>query len=340
MLAKRARSLVVLGALLFATPVAYAQDSDEGEEVVTRLKRHGGLSGGAANKLAKQVSKAMNRSADMTNAPNDPLRVRVSTALTGAPQPGDAMSTAKVRLRLYAGLTTWALDSLFRPAPGAIAACTRDFKLSTKECTALLAAGGQTSTAEVAGTASGVASAAPMAAAPPAAASAGAPPAGGSRFGRFSGTSKPVQPAPTTYAAAPPQSGRFGAQPSSAAPPASRAAPVAAAPVAAAGGSSTKDAYAARRAAYLEKQRARMNKPAPGAAAEPAAVAAAEAPEEAAEPVAAAPSSAKHSASAKAAAPAAAAAAAEEPAEAAPAKAPQLDGDFLDGLLEDPLGKK
>jgi hypothetical protein len=80
--------------------------------------------------------------------------------------PPDAMATAKVRLKLYAGLNEVALEALFAPKPGAIAACTRDVGASQSECEALVAAAGGSSVAKIRKVAGGPAPMPMMAAAP------------------------------------------------------------------------------------------------------------------------------------------------------------------------------
>jgi hypothetical protein len=79
---------------------------------------------------------------------NDPLRAALSQALLGSPVPPDQIAAAKVRLKLYAGLNEFALEAIFAPKPGAIAACVRDVGVSQSECESLVAAAGKTSVSQ------------------------------------------------------------------------------------------------------------------------------------------------------------------------------------------------
>jgi hypothetical protein len=317
------------------------------------------------------------------------------------------MGAAKIRLRLYAGLNEWALDSLFAPRPGALATCTKQYGLRGKDCEALLAASGRMSPAE----ASRLGAGAPImtAAARPAAPRRTVAPAAPaqqqqSRFGSYDsgfrgGAQYPTQPqygarpAPAYGAhpgyGAPPGYGaqaqpRYGAQPGYGAPqpgygyarpmparpmPAARpmpvarpmpARPIAAPPPSPAMVANRKAEYARKRQEYLERKKSEMEarktkivataggtapvQRGPTSAAEaeavgldPSAVAKA--------PPASAASKPGTKAAASKSAPAAAAAepeevAAAEPAEPAKGEKPALDGDFLDGLMDNPLGKK
>ena len=147
---------------LFASSMASAQD----DAVVGRLTRYGKLSAGQAGRLSRGISKQMARSAGMANQPNDPLRVAVSRALFGQTAPADRMGEANVRLRLYAGLNEWALESLFPPRPGVVSSCQRDFGASRGDCEALVAAAGRIALSDAqqlaGGDASAYAGAAPM----------------------------------------------------------------------------------------------------------------------------------------------------------------------------------
>jgi hypothetical protein len=191
-------------ALLIACSLAAISGSVRAEDqaVVHRLSSNGGLSSTAAKKLMAKVSQRMARAADAPPSVMDPLRAALSQALTGAPVPADPMATAKVRLKLYAGLNEVALEALFAPQPGGIAACVRDVGASQSECEALVAAAARSSVAQVRGVAGGPAAGAMMAAAP--APAYGAPAAGGSRFGNRFGSGYQQQ-----GAAAPAQQG-FG----------------------------------------------------------------------------------------------------------------------------------
>src|SRR5687767_11553883 len=158
------RWLVINGALALIAPgVLPSPVSAEDEEVSRRLDKYGKVSAGEARRIVSNVSARMKRAADMASG-NDPLRGAVSSALYGSPVPGDAMAAAKVRLRLYAGLNEWALESLFAPRPGAMATCTGPFGLRGPDCEALLAASGRMSMAEASRLGSGNTTAA---AAPP-----------------------------------------------------------------------------------------------------------------------------------------------------------------------------
>jgi hypothetical protein len=162
----------------------------EDAATIHRLASHGGMSSAAAKRLAAKVSARMARAADSPPTVVDPLRASLSQALVGSPVPGDAMASAKVRLKLYAGLNEFALEAMFAPQPGAIAACIRDLSGTRAECEGLVAAAAGTSPSRVRKLAGGPAPA-PMIAGAPAAAPAfgSAQPAGGSRFGanRFGG---------------------------------------------------------------------------------------------------------------------------------------------------------
>lgn len=387
------RWLVINGALALLAPAVLASSaSAEDEEVARRLGKYGKLSSAEARKVASNVSGRMKRAADMTNN-DDPLRSAVSSALYGARMPADAMAAAKVRLRLYAGLNEWALDSLFAPRPGALAICTGQFGLRAPDCQALLAASGRMSTAEASRLAGGKPIATATAAAPvqqrPAYAPApAAQPMQQSRFGRYdSGFRGGAQPQ-AGYAAAPrpaygpaprPAGGGYGAaqpvyaaqaarpmppagypapRPMPAARPMPAPRPVMAPPANPAMVANRKAEYERKRQEYLERKKAEMaarkekivataggtapvqRGPTSAAEAEavglnPAAVAKAPAGSSAAPAKGSAKSAAKG-----AAAPTA------EPEEVAQAPAetkdekPALDGDFLNGLMDNPLGDK
>jgi hypothetical protein len=160
---------------------AGAQD----DAVVGRLTRYGKLSAGQANRLTRGISKQMARSAGLANQPQDPLRMAVSRALFGQAAPSDRMGEANVRLRLYAGLNEWALETLFPPRPGVVMACQRDFGASRGDCEALVAAAGRVALSDAqqlgGGDASAFAGAAPM----PAAQSGGYGSQGGAQPNRF-----------------------------------------------------------------------------------------------------------------------------------------------------------
>lgn len=328
---KRARRalLVAVCSTLFA-----AQALAEDAEVTQRLQSHGGLSGAAAKRLSTKVAQRMMKSADTLAPPSDPLRVAMSQALFHAAVPPDNMAAAKMRLKLYVGLNASTLETLFLPKPGAIASCVRAIGATQPECEALVAAAGRQSVVDARTAAGGPAVAAPvvMARTAPAAAP---PAAGGGHFGKFKSGFQGAAPAPAYAAAAPvarPATTQFGA---ARAPARATAAP---------SGMSRKEAYQAQRDAYLARQKAihderkqKLDAVSAGEADAPAPAAVASA----------APAKAAPAAKTKpgaATAPAEAAAAEEAPAEAAPPEVakngPALEGDFLDGLLADPLGKK
>jgi hypothetical protein len=158
----------IRNAVLIACSLAAVSGQAHAEDQATlhRLSSHGGLSSAAAKKLSSKVSQRMARAADAPPTVMDPLRAALSQALVGSPMPPDAMATAKVRLKLYAGLNEVALEALFAPKPGAIAACERDVGASHSECEALVAAAGGSSVAKIRKVAGGPAPMPMMAAAP------------------------------------------------------------------------------------------------------------------------------------------------------------------------------
>jgi hypothetical protein len=158
----------IRNAVLIACSLAAVSGQAHAEDQATlhRLSSHGGLSSAAAKKLSTKVSQRMARAADAPPTVMDPLRAALSQALVGSPVPPDAMATAKVRLKLYAGLNEVALEALFAPKPGAIAACERDVGASHSECEALVAAAGGSSVAKIRKVAGGPAPMPMMAAAP------------------------------------------------------------------------------------------------------------------------------------------------------------------------------
>lgn len=330
-------SLVTLGGAVLA-PAASAED----ESVVRRLTKHGQLRRGESESLSDSVSKRMRRAADMTN-PNDPLRMAVSRALYNVPVPKDAMAAAKVRLRLYAGLNEWALENLFAPRPGGLAQCQQEFAVSGRQCEALIAASGRIPAAEASRLASGQSTVAmaPMPAQPAAVNHPVAAQPTTSRFGRYDSGFRGAAPAPQPSAQQPAQ-----ARPMARPVVAPMAQPVAR--------TNTREEYQRRRQEYLERQKREMEarkakvvatavgeniQRGPSSAAEaevigadPAAVAAAPAP--------AAATQAKAATKGGKATVAAAAAPEAAPAPEAPPSKAALDGDFLDSLLDDPLGGK
>jgi hypothetical protein len=192
----------IRNAVLIACSLAAVsgQARAEDQSTIHRLSSNGGMSSTSAKKLSAKVSQRMARAADAPPTVMDPLRAALSQALVGSPMPADAMATAKVRLKLYAGLNEFALEALFAPQAGAIAACVRDADATQSECEALVAAAGRSSVSKIRRVAGGPAPA-PMMAAAPVQSGYGAPPANGSRFG--GGYSSGYQGAPA-YQGAPP----------------------------------------------------------------------------------------------------------------------------------------
>jgi hypothetical protein len=364
--------LVINGAVALSLQafVASAARADD-DEVGRRLGKFGKLSSAEQRKVVNAVSSRMKRAADMTND-SDPLRMAVSQALYGAPVAGDAMKAAKVRLRLYAGLNDWALDNLFAPRPGGVGSCQQQFGLRKSECEALLAAGGQVSLSD----ASRLGAGQPMNAAPayqqqPSNGYAQQQPMqGGSRFGRYD-SGYHAQPA---YAAQQPRpmgqpawgaqqqqprpmgQPAWGAQQQRPMPVAQPVRPMAMQPAApppptAQTIAARKAEYERKRQEYLERKKAEMearkNKvvavqagehvqrgPASAEEAEIAGVEPSSAPAPQPAPVASKAATTKPSKGAP------------EEVAAAPAEAPKsgsdkaaLDNSFLDGLMDDPLGK-
>jgi hypothetical protein len=170
------RNAVVIACSLAAagsSSIAHAED----HAVAHKLSAHGGLSSAAAKKLMTKVSQRMARAADAPPSVMEPLRMALSQALLGTPVAPDQIAAAKVRLKLYAGLNSFALEALFPAHPGAIAACVRDVGITQAECESLIAAAANTSVTQARNNAGGPASY-PLVAAAPAAA-----PGFGSRFG-------------------------------------------------------------------------------------------------------------------------------------------------------------
>jgi hypothetical protein len=317
------RFSVAAAVLLLSASGASAED----DSVAKRLTKFGQLRKGESETLSENVSKRMKRAADITNA-QDPLRIAVGRAL-GVKNPNDAMAAAKIRLRLYAGLNEWALEHLFAPQKGGIGRCQQEFGVTVRQCEALVAASGRIPAEEASKVAGGAPP--PMPAAAPAQMASNRPaaaPAGGSRFGKYDSGYRPdAQPA------APAQ------RPMVAAP--ARPAPQ---PMAAAPNPNAKEEYQRKRAEYLERKRlemeARKQKIVATAGGTNAADRgpAAEQPAPAAE---AAPASQAKAPGAKGKVAAEEAPAEEEAApEPVAEKKEALDGDLLDSLLGDPLGKK
>jgi hypothetical protein len=270
----------------------------------------------------------MKRAADIINA-QDPLRSAVARAL-GVTNPNDAMGAAKIRLRLYAGLNEWALENLFAPQPGGIGRCQQEFGITLRQCEALVAASGRVPAEQASKLAGGAPP--PMPAAQQQMATKGsAQPANGSRFGKYDSGYRP--------------GGAAKAQPAPAPRPVAAQRPMAPQPMAAAPNPNAKEEYARKRAEYLERKRLEMEaRKAKLVAANSSSIdRGPSADQAAAEPAAAEPTA---PAQAKVAGPKGKTAAEEAPVEEAPAPAPEaekkqaLDGDLLDSLLGDPMGKK
>ncbi len=275
-------AFALFGAVTLGSLASSARADDE--QVVHRLTKYGKLSSSQAHQVIQEVTGRMKRAADITSS-TDPLRMAVSNALFHTSVPPDTMSSAKVRLRLYAGLNHWALENLFAPRPGAMMTCTTQFGLGQQQCEALLAAGGNTSPAEAARLGAGM----PIGGGAPAgggyaqpAYGQAAPAYGGfnqpSRFGSYNSgyaVQRPVQrygaygarpaaaPAWNARAAAPAQNA-WAARPAAAPQPVAAPRPmVAPRPMAPpppnpAVVANRKAAYEARRQAYLERQRQEM----------------------------------------------------------------------------------
>jgi hypothetical protein len=188
-------AVLVAGFVVAVGGVARAED----QAVVSRLSSHGGLSSNAAKKLVGKISQRMSRSADAPPSVQDSLRAAFSQALIGTPVAGDAMTAAKVRLKLFAGLNEFALETLFAPQPGAIAGCVRDVGATQSECEALVAAAARSSVSQAKREAGGPAQSY-MAAAPARKGFNGgynnaAPAANGGRFGSRFGSGYQQAPA-------------------------------------------------------------------------------------------------------------------------------------------------
>lgn len=306
------RFSVIAAVLLLGMSSASADD----DGVTKRLTKYGQLRRGESDSLTETVTKRMKRAADMTSS-QDPLRAAVGRAL-GLSNSTDAMSAAKIRLRLYAGLSEWALDNLFIAKPGGIGRCQQEFGLTARQCEALVAAAGKMPAEEASKVAGGAPPPMPMATARPT-----ATPAGSSRFGKYdSGYRAPTATAPV-------------ARPTPVAVKRPVVAPMAAAP-----NPNARAEYQRRRAEYLERQRLEME----ARKAKIVATAGGTAPVDRG-PASESAAAEAGPAQAKAAETKAKAAPEAEAEEAPVAAAPEdnkaaLDGDLLDSLLGDPLGKK
>jgi hypothetical protein len=304
----------VAAAVLLLSVSSVSADDDA---VAKRLTKHGQLRRGESESLAENISKRMKRAADMTSA-QDPLRIAVGRAL-GIKNPNDAMSAAKIRLRLYAGLNEWALDNLFVPKPGGIGRCQQEFGVSSRQCEALIAAAGRVSSEEASKLAGGAPPPMPAVQAQMAS-NRPAPAAGGSRFGKYDSGFK---------------AGAAPAQPVQR--PAVAPRPVSPAPVAVAN-PNAREEYQRKRAEFLERKRLEMEARKAKIVATAGGTAPVDRGPSAEQPAPAVTAQAK--APGKAVPAEEAAVAEEAPAEPAGDKKAALDGDLLDSLLGDPLGKK
>jgi hypothetical protein len=133
-------SVMIAALLLHADPAS----ADASKSVIKRLKAYGDLSDSDAREMMEKVSQRMKLAADVSNTA-DPLRVAVSKALYEVPAPTDDAGTSMVRLRLYAGLTPWALENLFASRMAVTRICSGQSQLSAEDCRVLLAAGQEVS---------------------------------------------------------------------------------------------------------------------------------------------------------------------------------------------------
>jgi hypothetical protein len=116
-----------------------ANASADNKGVVKRLKTYADLSESDARIVMDKVSQRMKVAADVSNT-RDPLRIAVSQALYDTASPESESEMSMVRLRLYAGLTQWALDNLFASRSGVTRICSGQTELVAEDCRALLAA--------------------------------------------------------------------------------------------------------------------------------------------------------------------------------------------------------
>lgn len=324
------RWMVVISMMVGLTLTAPALAAPNGERIVARkLQRYGELDQTAAKRVARAVSKRMGKSAGNFAPPNDALRVAGSRALFGRDRAPTDVDAAKLRLRLFAGASEWALGAFFKPRPGCVRACRQTFSLRQGECEALVAAAGSIPVAEARRLGAGSSRGRRVAAASrrPAPSKRAT---GGSRFSRYDSGFRSSSPSAGRAA---PAKARQRSTAFAAARPSPRQAPRRARPVvtrrpqAQAPQMSTKEAYKARREAYLARQRAKLE--------------AKKAEREARQAAKSAPPPAEEDepAAAPASAPSASDLGLERAAPKPKGKKEQpLDNDFLDGLLDDPLG--
>jgi hypothetical protein len=279
-----------------------ASASADNKGVVKRLKTYADLSESDARSVIDKVSQRMKVAADVANT-RDPLRAAVSQALYDSPSPASESEQSMVRLRLYAGLTQWALENLFSSRSAVTRICSGQSELDAEECRGLLAAAQSVPLDDIS----------PLRLNPSLqteAAVAATTPAGAARANSAS-----APPAPVARAQAP-----------------VRRAPVVAS--SSASMSQRKAEYARQRAEYLERRRQEME----ARKAKVMATAGGErarrgpASQEEAEVVGLAPSSAHDSESP-------ALVASRSSGAATRSKASSEDTDLLEGLMDDPLGK-
>jgi hypothetical protein len=116
-----------------------ANASADNKAVVKRLKTYADLSESDARAVMEKVALRMKVAADVSNT-RDPLRTAVSQALYDTTSPENESELSMVRLRLYAGLTQWALDNLFASRTAVTSICSVQSELGAEDCRALLAA--------------------------------------------------------------------------------------------------------------------------------------------------------------------------------------------------------
>lgn len=115
----------------------------EVDPVLQRLSSFGRMSSSAAKALKATVAMRLARAADSAPGRSDGLYEAESLALFGEPVPANQIAAAKVRLKLYSGLSEFNLEAMFAPKQGSIAWCLRNAGVSQTECEALGAAAGR-----------------------------------------------------------------------------------------------------------------------------------------------------------------------------------------------------
>ena len=230
--------VAVAAVCLSAAPLSASADRSEAVKLLVTV---GELRPPQAKKVVQRVSSMMAKSAGSFADDKDPLRVAVSRALFGSDVPTSQTEKAKVRLRLFSGLTRWSIGALFSPQGREVLAC-RDLGLHPKACEALVSVG-----EHVAPDAPRVASRRPAKAEePPSVPSLG-------RFNKYdSGFRQNAGGQQKAAGSSPGQLSARSGVPARAAKPKAPAANSAAM-------TSTKAAYLARRQAYLDRQKARAD---------------------------------------------------------------------------------